>query len=279
MTYLQTHRRPYQGARRAVIIAAGVVVLVVILVQVLSPGFFPGLFTAIARPFWRVEFAVNSGELLSAESLLDEKEVLERRMSEMQIRLSATEALEKENMELKALLGRQTEAETSSASGTVKTRGTPKEHVPGILSAVLRHPPVSGYDQLIMDIGRDHGISTSTFVYVQGDVLIGRVADVFRSSSKVRLFTSPGESLSVLIGSGHVAATAIGRGGGQYEAQVSREAHVNEGEFVLADSFDDKPIGIVSAVLLDPTQPFKTVLFAPPINVYQVRWVLAKKND
>ncbi len=278
MTYLQTHKRPYQRMRQNIAFGAAVVAIVIIVIQVISPRFFPGIFVAIARPFWRTEFSIRSGGLLSAETLLAEKEVLNRTLADMQVRLAATEALEVENAELKLLLGRDSTQHATSTSSS-KSKNPPHLSKPLILAAVLRRPPVSGYDQLIMDIGRDYAISTSTLIYAQGNVLIGRVVDVFASTAKVRLFTSPGENIPVLIGSTHIAATAVGRGGGQYEAQISRESPVAEGDFVLGGSFDEKPIGIVSSVLLDPTQPFKTVLFAPPLNVYQIRWVLAQNND
>ncbi len=258
--------------------AATVVVILIVVIQVISPRFFPGIFVAIARPFWRTEFSIRSGGLLSAETLENEKEELVRSISEMQVKLSATKALESENAELRALLGRES-SQTFAGTSTAKSKNSARAVRPMILAAVLSRPPASGYDQLIMDIGRDYDISTSTLVYVQGNVLIGRVVDVFKSTSKVRLFTSPGETVSILVGAAHIAATATGRGGGTYEAQVSREASVMEGDFVLDESYDNKPIGIVSSILLDPTQPFKTVIFAPPVNVYQLRWVLAQQHN
>ena len=77
-----------------------------------------------------------------------------------------------------------------------------------------------------------------------------------------------------MIGTERAAAVAVGRGGGQYEAQLSRDVKVVEGDVVVSPSLNDKAFGIVTGVLSDPTQPFETVLFAPPVNVYQLRWVL-----
>ena len=257
--------------------SVGGIVVVVILIQLISPRFFSGIITAIARPFWRIEFDIQGGELLSAESLLNEKESLSRHIDELNIRLDSVHALETENAELRALLGRDDTVINSSSTPHQKN----STHVssPGILAAVLRRPPVSGYDQMIVDIGRDYKVSTSSLVYVQGGVLIGHVIEVFGSTSKIRLYTSPGESLSVLVGPRHIAATAVGRGGGHYEVQVSRDANVVEGDEIRDDSYNNLPLGTVSSVLLDPTQPFKKLLFAPPVNVYQLRWVLVKNNE
>ena len=113
-------------------------------------------------------------------------------------------------------------------------------------------------------------------MYAYEGVLVGRVIDVLKNSAKVRLFSSPGETHQVLIGSNSIPATAIGRGGGQYEAEVSRDVQIMEGDFVINPSLNDRPFGIVSVVLSNPTEPFSTVLFAPPISVYQLKWVLVK---
>lgn len=274
MTYLQTSRRPYRHIRRGLIVIAVVAVVILGIIQLAAPHFFAGLFTAIARPFWRAEFAIQSGQLLPVEVLVDEKERLLRQIADLEARIYATTALEAENQELKTLLGRGDETASSSVRSSSMAGSAP-----GIVAAVLRRPPFSGYDYFIVDVGREHGVSTSSLVYISGNILAGRVVDVQRDTSKVHLFSSSGETFPILIGRTHIAATATGRGGGQYEAQVSRDTAVTEGDFVLGSSYADRPMGLVSTILVDPTQPFKTVLFAPPVNLYQTRWVLVQRHE
>ena len=254
MTYLRANNRTKERRTR-IGIASGIFVVLLLGIQIGAPHFFPALFTTIVRPFWRAEFSVTSGSLSSPSALLAENEELKRELADDQVRIQTVQATEIENTELKAFLGR-----TSTT-----TR---------VLSAVLKRPPVSGYDELIIDAGQDHGFSTTSMVYAVGNVLIGKVADVLGQTSKVILFSSPGQTYDVLIGSVHAPATAIGHGGGQYQAQVSRDVQVNEGDAVIAPSLSDKSFGIVTGVESDPAQPFKTVLFAPPVNIYQLRWVL-----
>ncbi|OHA16823.1 MAG: hypothetical protein A3C79_00645 [Candidatus Taylorbacteria bacterium RIFCSPHIGHO2_02_FULL_45_28] len=279
MIYLQTHKHPRRFLRQILGLTIVLIVAAVSAIQFFTPHFLPSLFTAVARPFWRVEFSMKSGALHSIESLLNEKELLIRQLSEIRVRLDTIEATELENVELKALLGRERvfSTGTSTIETTTKLGTFEKNGNLGILAAVLKRPPLLAYDEIIIDIGRDYDISTSSLVYAPGDVLIGRVFDVLTTTAKVKFFSSPGELYPISIGPKHSAATAIGRGGGQYEAQVSRDIDVEEGDFVLNSGLNDKPFGFVSAVLLDPTQPFKTVLFASPVNIYQLRWVLIKK--
>jgi cell shape-determining protein MreC len=253
-----------------------------------TPHLFPSIFTAIARPFWRLEFSIESGALKSPETLLNENEALTSQLADAQVRLDTIGAIESENSELKALLGRDTTVSatiSNSSTSTLSTNSTnsktssksiQRNVETRILAAVLKRPPFSPYDELIIDIGNDYKLSTSSTVYADGGVLIGRVIDVLSTTAKVKLFSSPNEKYEVLVGISHTPATAIGRGGGQYETNVSRDTVVKEGDFVFNSSLSDKPFGIVSAVLLDPTLPFETILFAPPVNVYKLKWVLVK---
>jgi cell shape-determining protein MreC len=183
--------------------------------------------------------------------------------------MQSVRAIELENNELKKILGRDVVLSTTSAS--VTRRGE-------TLAAVLRRPPLLPYDELVIDVGGDDGIVAGDTVYAPGKVLIGRVESVRGSTARVILYSSPGKQYEVMIGPQHIPTTARGRGGGQYEAEVARDLSVTEGDFVEVPSLEDRPFGIVTTVMSDPTQPFKTILFAPSVNVYQLRWVIVKKH-
>jgi cell shape-determining protein MreC len=105
-------------------------------------------------------------------------------------------------------------------------------------------------------------------------VLVGKVSSVAGQTSKVTLFSSPGVKYDVEVGSQHFPAIATGRGGGQYQAQLPRDMAIAAGDFVSSPSISAKPFGIVDSVLSDPAEPFLTILFASPVNIYQLRWVL-----
>ncbi|MEN9524143.1 MAG: hypothetical protein RL536_212 [Candidatus Parcubacteria bacterium] len=286
MTYLQANRRSYQRSKQAITVTIVIVVLIIGALQLFVPHFFSSLFSSITRPFWRTEFSIESGALQSPEVLLNENESLKQQLIDAQVRLDTIRATELENVELKSLLGRDlsipeittfgTSTSVVAPSSTAHKKNVSKKLEQFTLSAVLKRPPFSPYDGLIIDVGTDNGISSSSLVYASGDVLIGKVVDALAVTSKVKLFSSPGEKFEVLIGPQHLPATAIGRGGGQYEAQVSREVSVNEGDFVINSSPSNKPFGVVNAVLQDPAQTFITVLIAPPVNIYGLRWVLVK---
>ncbi len=266
MTYLQAHKRPYQRLARFVGIIIATIVVIIILVQIFFPYFFSAVFTTIARPFWNIEFSVMSGSLQSPESLLTENESLKLALMDRDIQSASILSLEDENTRLKEILGR-TSVSSTDALFKQSTHGR-------VLAAVIKHPPATLYDEFMIDIGSSQGISTSSQVYTPGSIHIGRVSSVLSHTATVRLFSSPGEHYDVLIGSSDTPATAIGMGGGQYEAQISRDAHVKKGDYVVGASLEGRPFGVVTALVSDPTQPFETVLFSPVINIYQLRWVI-----
>jgi cell shape-determining protein MreC len=273
MTYLQPHSRPYQRLARVIAGSIGVVAVICTIIIIFAPHLFSSLFTSIARPFWRVEFSIASGSLSSPEHLLADNERLKRELDELRAVSESVEFVSTQNEELKAVLGRP-------SNSTLGTSTDPDRLIPrndgSILGAVLKRPPTAPYDMMIIDVGHDQGISTTSMVYATGNILIGRVVDVLSNTSKVKLFSSPEEKYDVLIGSSQAPAVAIGRGGGHYEAQVSRESGVKEGDYVISPGLNDGPFGTVSAVIFDPAQPFQTVLFSPAVNIYKLRWVTVK---
>ena len=243
--------------RFAVSILFSVIVVIVAGTFLYFPQIYSSLFAAVARPFWRVQFAVNSGVLKTEEILIMENETLKRTIYEQNLNQATVRELELENLELKDLLGR---ASTTD----------------GILAAVLVKPPLAPYDELVIDLGYDFIHSTTSRVYAPGHVLIGKISEISGQVSKVRLFTSPGQKVEVEIGPKHYPVTAIGRGGGQYEAQLPRSALVLEGDIANTSYLGDRFFAKVVSVIDDPASPFVKILLASPVNIYQLRWVMVE---
>ena len=259
MTYLPRHRHPAVRRRRIAIIAAAAVVALIVLVRAVAPSAFPTLFEAAARPFWRIDLAAQSGAFSSNAGLLAENESLRLQLADLQasIASSSVAAVIAQDRELLAAAGRATTS--------------PRRYV---LGAVLARPPAVPYDELILDAGADEGVASSSLVYSPEKVLIGQVTGVLPHSATAMLFSSPHETYDVLIGPAHIPATAIGQGGGQYRASVPHGSGIQAGDIVSDSALYDRPFGIVASVVTDPSDPFDTVLFAPPVNIYQLRFVL-----
>jgi len=218
----------------------------------------------------------------SAESLLAQNESLKEQLKDAQIRLQTIGAIEEENKLLKSFFGVKTEpfvAENSTSTISFNIF----EHMLNssmkgkrVLAPVLIRPSEGYYDELVIDGGKDMNFNIGDKVYAVGNVLIGTISDIQSQTSKVFLFSRPDNSLSVLIGKDNNPATAVGRGGGQFSAEIPYSVKVEKGDFVIVPSIDDKPFGIVSEVERDPAKSFGTVYFASTVNIYSLRFVLVE---
>lgn len=261
MTYLRPHNRVAETRRRTWIFIFVIVAAFVGVLQALAPTFFPTFFAAVARPFWRLEFAAQEGMLKSPTELAAENESLKLQLADlrMQYASSTVSMIEADNRALMALWNHAS--------------STPKRF---ILGTILARPTFLPYDILIIDVGSADGVASTSLIYAAEKVLIGRTLEVLPHTTKVKLFSSPGETYTVSIGDKHVPATAFGRGGGQYEAQVPHGSNIQVGDVVLDGTLSDRSFGIVAAIETDPSDPFDTVMFAPPVNIFEARFVLVR---
>jgi len=259
MTYLRPRNTPARQRTRIVIGIIAAFVVILGLVQWRMPRLFPAIASAVAEPFWRARFALDNGALDSADSLLAQNEGLKLQLAglEADMASSSVAILEQQNASLLSLLGRATSTKSSY-----------------IAAAVLSRPPFAPYDDLIVDLGSNEGVSSTTLVYAPGAVLIGHVVSVLPETSTAALFSSPGEQYQVLIGPRSLPATAVGMGGGQYSAEVPHGSGIVPGDIISDLSFHDKAFGVVVSVATDPSDPFDSVLFAPPVSEHGLQWVL-----
>jgi cell shape-determining protein MreC len=254
MTYIIKNRN--NGYRKIILSVSIVFICLFIILQYFWPSFISSIFMTIARPYWRAEFAIESGSLHSIDSLLKENELLKQKIADDETKLAIVESVNSENAELRKLL-----QISSSTNSTLF-----------VVAPVIKKPPFGIYDELIIDIGKDKGVSTTSLVYASDNVPIGRVVDVFSQTSKVILFSSPGQKHDVLL-SNKIPAVAIGRGGGQYEVSVPRGLNIALGDFVSYANLDVRPMGKIIYIDSNESLPFEKVLFSAPINIYELRWV------
>ncbi len=278
MMYIVKSQNSSFKSKKGGVIFVIIIFAVVATLEAFWPHFLPALATSIASPFWRAEFSIESGSLESPQQLLAENESLKRQIDQLKLNSADIQAVVLENTELKSLLGRNVPDEIASSSSSTNAITQNSIAKNRVLAPVLIRPPFAPYDEYIIDGGANLGFSIGDRVFASENVPIGSIAAVLANTSRVTLYSSPGQSYQVLVGPASIIATALGRGGGQYSAEVPRSANITSGDFVIAPSLYDQPFGIVKAVISDPSQPFQTVLFAPPVNPFQARWVLVEKT-
>ncbi|MES3031109.1 MAG: rod shape-determining protein MreC [Patescibacteria group bacterium] len=217
---------------------AGILAVLLVIFHFVFPRALPIFFTTLVAPFWSVEKNVRGdAELVHP---LTENALMRQ--------------LQSENISLKEILGRKGEKTLT-------------------LGYILKKPPFSAYDIFILDIGTREGVEKGNPVYALGNILIGEVADSLKSTSKVKLYSSFGEKFDVFIGPKSLSASALGRGGGSFEAELPRDSEVREGDSVAIPAISGGTFGVVTKVLADPARPFATILFSQPFNLYEQKWV------
>lgn len=263
----QTYRRDKRPlrARRAPFVVAGIFVIGVIMLTftplrvTLSRGVY-----FFASGVWqggdRISGAVKNffGGFASKEALVEENMSLREEVSRMQVQVLDRNLLEEKVRDLEERLGR-TNADDR------------------IVAHVLAGPGRSPYDLLVIDAGEDHGVVLGDLVVYAGAGVVGEVVEVYRTSSKVSLFSSPGKQLPVLVvGTTTIPTIATGRGMGNFEAHVPQGSVVVAGESVITP--EDLIVGTVGAVIENEAMPFVRILFTSPFNIAEMRTVEVVKN-
>lgn len=227
-------------------------------------NFTVNLGTAIFQPFLSignliVNWADNNSYLLSdKEKLSKENLILKDKLIEMEVKFLAYQILEKENKELKEILSRPNKNEFLAAR-------------------VIGRPPKSPYDILIADAGSERGIRNGMQVWAYDNILIGYVFEVFIDSSKIKLFSFPGDETSAVLFSSNSQVITIGRGDGNFEIKIPKSIEVNTGEKVVTFGSNPMLIGIIDKIEINPSDPFQKLYFRFPFNLQELKYVAIKK--
>lgn len=246
--------------RRTLSVAIGVV-----LALFLFRGFFlPSLAATlhfVVRPVWVAYrsagewLSVKSSLLRSNATLTLENRRLQEELDAVALDAHTRDLLRDENDMLKEMLGR------------------PREEAL-ILATILARPDRSPYDTFVIDIGRDAGLKEGWKVYADGDLVLGEVVAVHGRSAVVRLYSSSGVELPVMVGSSTpLAATAYGLGGGNFRIALPRGTEIVPGDIVTVPALGLIFAGIVESVEEPDSSSFVIVRFKLPVNWNTLRSV------
>lgn len=239
-----------------------VIILIIAFIIILSIDTLPNLSSSlnfIGRPFWN--FSENTGSTIrsmfsvveSKASLIGENDKLRQENASLKIANQATLSLQAENLELRSLLNRTDQ------------KGS-------LLAKILAGPNITTYDTFIVDAGNNLGVEIGDLVSA-GNAIVGKVIEVNKTSSKIKLLSSPDEKLEVKIGKSGAIVVAYGKGGSNMETKLPKGINIAVGDPVTIPSISDKLFATVEAVESKPIDSFQTILMRVPINVNQVSFV------
>jgi len=250
MSYL--YDRKQKKARQAWTI---VVILVVVIVILLSIGSvrkgLQSVFVRLGIPFMQGASYIEGDAFVSRKALLRERDALKQEVETLKARDAEFTLLQQENESL-------------------KQQG---ENPTFIRAEILAKPSTSVYDSLVVNKGSRDGVFVGTKVYASPTSILGTVSEVFETSSKIKLYSTPGEKTSVVVLGSNVTAEAVGRGGQNFELTFPRDVEIPVGSITVLPGMSSAIVGIVEQVLFDPRDPFQKVLLRSTTNVEHLLWV------
>lgn len=201
----------------------------------------------------------TSSYFYSKKSLLSENENLKSKLNEQEARISNYNSILDENLKIKEILERKNEKANM------------------ILASILSKPNQSPYDTLIIDVGTKNGIFPEQRVFGLGNIPIGRIAEVYANSSKVILFSNPGEKTEVVVSGKNIFMQAVGRGGGNFEMIIPRDFILEKGAEIVLPGITSFILGTVQNIISDPRDSFQKALLASPVNIQELKFVEVEK--
>ena len=152
-----------------------------------------------------------------------------------------------------------------------------------VLVSVLSGPNIPPYDSLIIDAGKNSGLSVGDRVVYGRNVLIGEVSQLHDRSAKVKLYSGSGVLTDVIlpIGKGeHVIAR--GFGSGNYYLELPSSVQVGDGTILTTPGSDSYMLGKVGYIQIDRATASQKILVNSLFNIRHVEFVRVikgPKND
>jgi len=146
-------------------------------------------------------------------------------------------------------------------------------NAPMILAAVLAKPNHSLYDTLIIDVGINQGVQVGERVFASGNIPVGRIAEVEKDSSKVVLYTNPGEKTSAVISGRDIYVDLVGRGGGDFEIILPKDLTLEKWTEIVLPGITPYLIGEVQTTISDPRDSLQKALVVSPVNIQELKFV------
>lgn len=237
------------------------------------------LVVAVIQPHWLdVLFLEASGGLFSVRAaLLEETEGMEARLMSKQELLAKNQSLSDENARLRVRAALYDEV--VNERDRLYERFAVESTTPGKLAHVIAAPSRSPYDVILVDVGSDDGIGVGDEAWFDTTLMLGTVESTSASVSRVRLFSSPGVETAVTVGTTTEALlSAVGAGGGAFEMDIPKDIVVAPNDALMLPYAGHGTVGFVREVTANDADSFQTVRAILPINLFESREVMIKKQ-
>lgn len=190
---------------------------------------------------------------LSSEALRSRLAIAEAELAQSKYQALLYTLLVEENTSLRSI------ARTGSLSKSVVGR-------------VLARPPRTHYDTLLIDVGVADGVKENDLAVLNGFAL-GRVVSVGDSDAIVELFSAPGATQDVVVGTPDAVVVAKGVGGGAFEFSVPQGVQVSVGNTVRFQSSETLALAVVRHIALNARDTSMTVRASIPLSFSDIDFI------
>jgi cell shape-determining protein MreC len=191
--------------------------------------------------------------------LVSENERLTTEVTRLSLEVQSTSDRQKEIDQLRELLGRIPESQDI------------------LLAHVIVPAGKSLYDALIIDAGEREGIEQGFVVKAHGIIPIGFISDVYKTSSRVTLYSAPGVRTDAIVEANGLWTVLVGRGGGSFEINLPQSVQFTEGMQVFAPGSLHELLATAEEIISDPRDPGQTILLSSPVNIHELTQVVIVK--
>lgn len=261
MIYLQRSNPKNKSKVQRTIIAGIITLICIILLRWAFPQGLGNALDQVATPFLKADNA-SSGFfskfvmfIKSRNTIIDENRSLKERLEMQEKDIVYLSTLQEEYDVLMEMYGRHTEQER-------------------VIASVLKSPPRTPYDTLIVDVGMKENVSEGNIVIGNGSVALGSISTAQDQTSKVLLFSSSGVKVGAFVGqSTSTPIMLTGRGGGSFEADVPQDTDIAVGDVLILPGVPLSIIGTVVEIDSDVQNSFKKVFVRAALNFNSIRFV------
>lgn len=214
---------------------------------------------SIASPFWKFESVISDtsegiGITKSKGELTRENKQLRARVRELRAIEIERDVLREERLHFNEILERKRERNL-------------------LVSGILAKPPISPYDTFLVDVGKNQGVQQGDRAFMYGNIAIGKVVEVSGQTSKIKLYSSSDEKMQVFLGENNVEVEAVGRGAGNFQAELPRGVEVKTGAKARFPGLEGSVLGIVEHVQKSENDTFQTVFIKSPVDIWTLRYI------
>jgi len=195
--------------------------------------------------------------------------------------LQENQSLKKQNLELKAQILQLAEfsKENEILKKQLNSKLPEKDENNYIFANVVNCGSDNFGQYLLIDKGSREGITEESAVIISGNILVGKIVEVFSSSAKVLLINDLNSSVKALTQKNRVSGAVKGEPGGKiFLEMIPQKENVEIGEQIitagLGRSFPKGLlIGEISEVLANDVEAFKKARIKPAANLVNIETV------